>query len=107
MSDVKFESALPLLLSRLSGNVEAALDEAADAVLVDWISNAPVETGAFVASMDVDASQKGERVIHDGVEYGIYLELGTVYMAPRPDLTTAVQHEETRFAARFEGVLEL
>lgn len=106
MSEVKYESALPLLLARLSDNVEAALDAAADAVLADWISNAPVETGAYVGSMDADDSKRGERVIHDGVEYGIYLELGTVFMAARPDLTNAVQREEARFGARFEGILK-
>ena len=39
------------------------------------------------------------RVVHDGVEYGVYQEFGTTTIAPRPALQTAVSEVEPAYRA--------
>lgn len=43
-----------------------------------------VDTGTLKNSIHVEPAGLGKRNLVDGVEYGIYLELGTVRMAARP-----------------------
>ena len=43
-----------------------------------------VDTGALRASMRVERQASFHQIVTDGVEYGIYLELGTERMAARP-----------------------
>lgn len=43
-----------------------------------------IDTGALTNSMHWERSGIREREIMDGVEYGIYLEDGTEWIAPRP-----------------------
>jgi HK97 gp10 family phage protein len=53
---------------------------------------APVDTGALKNSLEAE-ERSGPLAwwVHDGVEYGIYQELGTSKMAAQPFLTPAVE----------------
>jgi HK97 gp10 family phage protein len=56
------------------------------------VTNAPVDTGALKSS--IDAEEKDGPLnwwVHDGVEYGIYQELGTSKMAAQPFMVPAVE----------------
>lgn len=50
-----------------------------------------IDTGALFGSIAVSPRGKGVYWVHDGVEYGIYHELGTHRIAARPFMTPAVE----------------
>ena len=50
-----------------------------------------VDTGALRASMRVEKAGNLEYQVMDGVEYGVYLELGTARMAARPFVTPMIE----------------
>lgn len=54
--------------------------------------NAPVDTSTLRNSILAESGMEGNNfIIQDGVEYGIYQELGTSRIAARPFLTPAVE----------------
>jgi HK97 gp10 family phage protein len=59
---------------------------------------APVDTGALKNSIEAE-ERSGPLAwwVHDGVEYGIYQELGTSRMAAQPFLTPAVEGVRKRW----------
>lgn len=68
---------------------------------IHW-SSAPgqppaVDTGALINSIQMTAKGPFEVWIHDGVEYGIYLELGTHNMAARPFMKPAIENYRKDF----------
>lgn len=60
---------------------------------------APYDTGALSNSLAAGVVQKGELLwwCQDGVEYGIFQELGTSRMAAHPFMVPAVEHERKHF----------
>ena len=105
----------------LSSRTEDAVDDAAYAI-IDYIrdhwsaispSN-PLETPALVTgaldeSYEIDENSSGlvsSRKIDFIAEHALYLELGTVKMAPRPFLQPAIDHFETQLENRFKVVFE-
>lgn len=50
-----------------------------------------VDTGALRASMRAEKTGSLEYQVMDGVEYGVYLELGTERMAARPFVTPVIE----------------
>lgn len=60
-----------------------------------------VDTGALRGSMQVQRVGHAHYRVSDGVEYGIYLELGTTWMAPRPFVTPVVEDWSQSVFARF------
>lgn len=102
--DVKLEMRFTEWSMRMRRQVDAGLEAAAEDVAMEWGSNVPVETGAYQDSITFEKTGEMEYTVHDGEEYGVYLELGTHKLGARPDLTYAMLHEETRFAQRFQGM---
>lgn len=62
---------------------------------------APVDTGALRSS--IEAEQVGDLrwEVHDGVEYGIFQELGTSRLAAQPFMVPAVEAETPEFLAQW------
>jgi len=52
---------------------------------------APVDTGALKNSIETKKVKMNEWRVQDGVEYGIYQELGTSRMAAQPFMVPAVE----------------
>jgi HK97 gp10 family phage protein len=52
---------------------------------------APVDTGALRASIHTENAGALSQRVADGVEYGIYQEMGTSRMAAHPFMTPAVE----------------
>jgi HK97 gp10 family phage protein len=82
--------------------VEAVLDKAAHDVEAGWkeeiISKRVIDTGAYLNSVKVQSKQKRfERVISDGVEYGIYQEFGTSHFPARPCAQPAMERVRRSF----------
>lgn len=68
---------------------------------------APLKTGALKNSLL--AEEKDGKLswwVHDGVEYGIYQELGTSRFAAHPFLTPAVESLREEFEESFKEIFE-
>jgi HK97 gp10 family phage protein len=65
---------------------------------------APVRTGFLRNSIHSEflGSMTGHVVV--GAEYGIYVEMGTRYMSPRPYLLPSVETERVRFFAKMRAL---
>ena len=65
---------------------------------------APVDTGALKGSLHTEKKQAGLYWVADGVEYGIYQELGTSKMASQPFLVPAVEAVRKFISKMFGGL---
>jgi hypothetical protein len=63
------------------------------------------DTGAYHGSWMAEPIREAFWWVHDGVDYGIYLELGTYKMAARPCLTPAAESVAKQIGAIFEKEL--
>jgi hypothetical protein len=90
------------ILRETPGKLRRFLDQEAENVVNDiklsfgTSPSAPgdppgVDTGALRASITWVAQGKFTRMIHDGMEYGTYMEFGTEHIAPRPWLGPAME----------------
>lgn len=59
------------------------------------------DTGALKTNITVVKKGHGRYWVQDGVEYGIYLELGTSRMAARPFMVPAIERAARWFERRF------
>jgi hypothetical protein len=92
---VKLDTAqLDKIAAGLNGNTDQVLGIVANKVLTGAIVNAPVDTGALMNSLHTEHPGQGSWLVADGVEYGIYQELGTWKMAAHPFMTPAVHAAE-------------
>lgn len=60
-----------------------------------------VDTGELRASMGWTADGRLRAVVHDGVEYGVYLELGSEKMPARPFVAPVVEEWRQRKFGQF------
>lgn len=75
----------------LGVNVDRALAAIAHQVEGSAKDKAPVDTGALKNSIHVEKKSDNEYWVADGVEYGIFQELGTSKMSAQPFLVPAVE----------------
>jgi HK97 gp10 family phage protein len=68
--------------------------------------DAPVKTGALRSSLHVDVINDMLCRVQDGVEYGIYQELGTSKMAAQPFLVPAVEAERKYLAEKYKELFK-
>ena len=90
---LKLDTAkLDQLIRDLQPQAEAIVAKAAMQVQGEAATRAPVDTGALRNSIQADEHNGPlEWWVHDGVEYGIYQELGTSRMAAQPFMKPAVE----------------
>ncbi|MCZ2097236.1 MAG: hypothetical protein LC121_13450 [Anaerolineae bacterium] len=113
---VKFEvdvEALNRVLQDLPNVTQDLLDSLAETLKNDVVQSfgtspsSPgeppgVDTGTLRASIDWKAEGDRKRIVHDGVEYGVYLELGTDRgLAPRPFMGPAFE----RLRGKLPGIV--
>ena len=89
-------SKLTALLGDLGPEAEKVLDIGAFGMQGRWQKNIRnknvIDTGAYLGSVHVVEEHKPfERIIADGVEYGVYQEYGTSKIAARPCATPAFE----------------
>jgi len=58
-----------------------------------------VDTGALRASMRWERGGQFQRIVYDGVEYGVYLEYGTSKMSARPFISPVFFEWQRKLAA--------
>ena len=82
-------------LERIARGLNADVDDVLGILAhqVEGISKAlaPVDTGALKNSIGTKRQKQNEWRVHDGVEYGIYQELGTSKMAAQPFMVPAAE----------------
>jgi HK97 gp10 family phage protein len=82
---------LERIAASIGGNADQALSAVAFQVEAEAKVRAPVDTGALKNSIHAERKRRGLYWVADGVEYGIYQELGTSRMAAQPFLVPAVE----------------
>lgn len=84
-------SRLDKILAELPGAVSETVRAGAAAVSATAKSLAPVDTGALKNSIVPEPTDIFTWIVRDGVEYGIYQELGTSRMRAQPFMIPAVE----------------
>jgi len=88
---------LDRIRAELKPRAQAILADTAHAVEERAKREAPVDTGALRSSINSEQTGDYSWRVKDGVEYGIYQELGTSRMAAHPFLTPAVESMRQKF----------
>jgi HK97 gp10 family phage protein len=103
------KNKLPELAQFVTKEMRQAVHDATEQAAEIARSLAPVDTGALVGSITTSFSgnqyvSTGEIIV--GVDYGIYVEFGTMYMAAQPFLTPAVDQVSKEYARRVDLALQ-
>lgn len=96
---------LEQLQREMEPRAEAILDDAAARVETAAAQNAPVLTGALRNSIHIE-KDKLYRAVMDGVEYGIYQELGTSRMGAQPFMVPALESIRGWFEKAWEALFK-
>jgi len=75
----------------LDRNADRVIASIAHQVEAEAKQLAPVDTGALKNSLHTDREGQAHYIVADGVEYGIFQELGTSRMAAHPFMVPAVE----------------
>lgn len=67
---------------------------------------APVSTGALSNSIQAQPETELSWTVGPAMDYGIYVEYGTVHMAPRPYMTPAAEELRGPFIQRMNDAVE-
>lgn len=89
-------------LERIIDNLETVpevLENYAGLMAEKAAQDAPVDTGALRGSIEYEMIDENTARIHDGVEYGIFQELGTSKMAAQPFFIPAIMSYVNAFIA--------
>lgn len=90
----------------LDMNTDQVLAGIAHAVEGEAKMKAPYLTGALKNSIITVKKRLGLYWVQDGVEYGVYQELGTSRMAAHPFLVPAIEIMSKFIAEKFKGILK-
>lgn len=99
-------NSLPDLPDAVRERLALGLAKIAKDIEADAKSRAPVRTGALKNSIQERRVRQLAREINVGVDYGAFVEFGTVRMAPRPYLTPAVEAKRATFERLLAAVTE-
>jgi HK97 gp10 family phage protein len=77
-------------------------------MLASAVKRAPVDTGALINSMTANSKMVEELTyrLQDGVEYGVFQELGTSKMSARPFMRPAIEELRQKFLDAFKGLFK-
>lgn len=84
-------SVLDALAASSPAKAKAAVLKGGYMIEADAKQMAPVDTGALRNSIETEEGQGISAIVHDGVEYGIWQELGTSKMAAQPFMIPAME----------------
>lgn len=94
------------ILSDLPGDVNKTVRRAAFSVLGNAKRRASVDTGALVNSLAAEEQSQFAWIVRDGVEYGIYQELGTHKMAAHPFMVPAIEAEAKHWEDEWRRLIQ-
>jgi HK97 gp10 family phage protein len=96
---------LTALLNGTGPRAKAVLDKTARDVEAGAKQRCPVDTGALRNSIHVEPpSDLFKRTIADGMEYGIYVEMGARGRPPKPFMAPALENVRRAFAQAWEAL---
>lgn len=97
-------SKLDRIIATFPAEAEAVVKAGAEAVQGYAANRAPVDTGALRAS--INATKRGNLLywVQDGVEYGVYVELGTYKMRAQPFMVPAVERAQRQYTQLWIGL---
>jgi len=107
MSVVLDTRLLDKLIRENEAEVDKHLRETGFSIASDWAKAVNVETGALRNSILAESPKKMGNLhyrVQDGVEYGIFQELGTSRMAAHPALIPAVERHVHPFVEGFANI---
>lgn len=91
-----WQSNIPKRLTADRQALARAVKDAADEIVERAKIAAPVDTGFLQDSIEATHPEELTSIVTVGAEYGVYVELGTVFRAARPYLGPAVDVAITR-----------
>ena len=99
-------AALDKFAAGLGMNIDQALS--ATAFQVEGVAKtlAPVDTSALRNSINTEKKGESEYWVQDGVEYGVFQELGTSKMAAHPFMVPAMETATRHIAKEVEKALK-
>lgn len=103
--NIKLDTAmLDKITAEMQPKASAIVERRGFAVVADWAGSVPVDTGAYRNSITAESHMEGNMtfVAQDGVEYGVFVELGTSRMAARPALVPALEKNRQPFYDDFK-----
>lgn len=95
---------LPALLAQMPELVMQIVEKTALDIVAQAQEAAPVRTGALRASIGMEMTGPAEATVSVGVDYGLFVELGTVKMGAQPYLTPAVEANSQPFQDAFSAI---
>jgi HK97 gp10 family phage protein len=93
---------LDAIVKNMGMKTEQVLASLAYQVEVEAKMRTPVDTGALKSSLNSSKINEHTYHVSDGVEYGIYQELGTSRMAAQPFLVPAVEKVRGQLDDKFK-----
>lgn len=110
--EITFHDHFPALLDGWDAAIEAAVVKVSADVLADSQRNikrnGQIKTGNMLNSGQVEpAEDRFHRYVHYHAGYSAYQELGTRYMAGRPFLLPAVEHNRGAFKDALHAISRL
>lgn len=98
---------LDMIINRLPRESERLVRAGASQVMAAATAKAPIDTGALASSIHVEKKQPLLCWVGDGVEYGIYQELGTSRMSAQPFMTPAVEATRDAYNASWRSLFSM
>lgn len=102
---IKIDTAV---LDRITADMRPKASEIVETygikIMSEAAQNAPVDTAALRNSITSESGMTGDLqyTVQDGVEYGVFQELGTSKMAAQPFLVPALEHNRQAFQNAFK-----
>jgi hypothetical protein len=109
VSSVKLDTAvLDKITSEIKPKAGKVVNKYGLLMMGSWASDVRVDTSAFRNSILSESKMIDEMLfaLQDGVEYGIWNELGTSKMAARPSLVSAIEYWSAKFLSAFSGLFK-
>lgn len=94
------------IVGGLGYKTEDAVRETAQIVQGNAAMAAPYDTGALSNSIVAESESEANWIVRDGVSYGLFNEVGTYKMPPRPFLVPAVESEREPFMQRLKRAID-
>lgn len=101
-------SVLEKITNEIRPRASRVIENYGNMITSSAIKFAPVDTGALINSISAESKMTGELTftLRDGVEYGIFQELGTRKMAAHPFVIPAIEMWREKFLAAFAKIFE-
>lgn len=101
-------SILDKMTAEMKPKARGIVEKYGTAIAGDAAKNAPVDTGALRSSILAASKMIADLVfrIQDGVNYGVFQELGTSKMAAQPFIVPAVEAWREKFRNAFSELFK-